>query len=83
MKLAKVVGFEPTITVLETVALVQAKLHQHWRRIKESNHQPFGAAVFKTVCPPWTVSSILVTIYTIGRADEIRTRIAQIESLGS
>ena len=35
--MAKVVGFEPTITVLETVALVQAKLHQHWRKEWDSN----------------------------------------------
>jgi len=25
---------------------------QTWRRIKESNHQPFGGAVFRTVCLP-------------------------------
>ena len=28
-KLAKVVGFEPTIMVLETTALDQTKLHRH------------------------------------------------------
>ena len=51
------VGFEPTIMVLETTALDQTKLHPYWRRMKESNHQLFSGAVFKTVCRPATPSS--------------------------
>jgi hypothetical protein len=44
-KMAKVVGFEPTIMVLETTALDQAKLHRHGvnegdRTLDMRHHKP-------------------------------------------
>lgn len=41
--MAKAAGFEPAITVLETVALGQTKLRRHWPSRLDLNQRPQGS----------------------------------------
>ena len=45
-------------SLCKSVALPTELIVHNWRRMKESNHQPCGGAVFKTVCAPCTPSSL-------------------------